>query len=180
MAGLMFPAEGQIIYGGIPGMAAQGNFSAKQAKPFIGYFPQEPSLYPDLSCQEHLRFFAELYDMKEVLLLDEPTIGVDPVSRRELWDIVYKSAAGNMTVILSTSYIDEAERCGKVHVLDEGRLIASGTPQEAKRQSGTEKFEDIFLIPPTPAEHPLTRKRSAPRSADIAPSDGGNEHSKNI
>ena len=204
MAGLMFPVEGKITYGDIPGMAAQGKFSAKQAKPFIGYFPQEPSLYPDLSCQEHLRFFAELYDMKEeqfkekseqllkatgmmpfrsrpagklsgglykklglmcvllnspaLLLLDEPTIGVDPVSRRELWDIVYKSAGENMTVILSTSYMDEAERCGKIHVLNEGRLIASGTPQEAKRQFGTDKFEEIFLAPPTPAEHPLTRK----------------------
>lgn len=187
MAGLLSPTEGGIAYRSRDGR----QISAGKAKLRTGYFPQEPSLYPDLSCQEHLRFFAELYDMKEeqfnekseqllkatgmmpfrsrpagklsggmykklglmcvllnspaLLLLDEPTIGVDPVSRRELWDIVYKSAGENMTVILSTSYMDEAERCGKIHVLNEGRLIASGTPQEAKRQFGTDKFEEIFL-----------------------------------
>ena len=187
MAGLLSPTEGGIAYRSKDGR----QISAGEAKLRTGYFPQEPSLYPDLSCQEHLRFFAELYDMKEeqfkekseqllkatgmmpfrsrpagklsggmykklglmcvllnspaLLLLDEPTIGVDPVSRRELWDIVYKSAGDNMTVILSTSYMDEAERCGKIHVLNEGRLIASGTPQEAKRQFGTDKFEEIFL-----------------------------------
>jgi len=187
MAGLLSPAEGSIAYRS----KDDRPISAGEAKLRTGYFPQEPSLYPDLSCHEHLRFFAELYDMKEehfkekseqllkatgmmpfrsrpagklsggmykklglmcvllnspaLLLLDEPTIGVDPVSRRELWDIVYKSAGENMTVILSTSYMDEAERCGKIHVLNEGRLIASGTPQEAKRQFGTDKFEEIFL-----------------------------------
>ena len=187
MAGLLSPTEGGIAYRSKDGR----QISAGEAKLRTGYFPQEPSLYPDLSCQEHLRFFSELYDMKEeqfkekseqllkatgmmpfrsrpagklsggmykklglmcvllnspaLLLLDEPTIGVDPVSRRELWDIVYKSAGDNMTVILSTSYMDEAERCGKIHVLNEGRLIASGTPQEAKRQFGTDKFEEIFL-----------------------------------
>ena len=200
MAGLLSPAEGDIAYRSIDGR----RISAGEAKLRTGYFPQEPSLYPDLSCMEHLKFFAELYDipaeqfsgraellflatgmtpfkdrpagklsggmykklglmcvllnLPDLLLLDEPTIGVDPVSRRELWDIVYRSAGDSMTVILSTSYMDEAERCGKVHILDEGQLLASSTPQEAKQKFGTDRFEEIFLTPPTPAEHPLTRK----------------------
>lgn len=80
-----------------------------------------------------------------LLLLDEPTIGVDPVSRQELWDIVYNVAGPEMTVILSTSYMDEAERCAKVHILQAGHLLASGQPQTVMRELHVTNFADIFL-----------------------------------
>lgn len=64
-----------------------------------------------------------------VLLLDEPTNGVDPVSRRELWDLVYEFVDDGMTVIVSTAYMDEAERCHRVGLLHEGRLLAEGAPE---------------------------------------------------
>ena len=156
-----------------------------------GYFPQEPSLYPDLSVWEHLEFFRDLYDLDEsdfhkraeellaatgmtpfknrpagklsggmykklglmsvllnrpaLLLLDEPTIGVDPVSRQELWDIVYNVVGPEMTVILSTSYMDEAERCAKVHVLQDGKLLASGQPQSVMENLHVTNFAELFL-----------------------------------
>ena len=164
---------------------------AKEAISRTGYFPQEPSLYPDLSVWEHLEFFRDLYDLDEsdfhkraeellaatgmtpfkdrpagklsggmykklglmcvllnhpaLLLLDEPTIGVDPVSRQELWDIVYNVAGPEMTVILSTSYMDEAERCAKVHVLQDGKLLASGQPQSVMENLHVTNFAELFL-----------------------------------
>lgn len=64
----------------------------------------------------------------EVLLLDEPTNGVDPVSRRELWDLLYEFVHGGMTVLLSTPYMDEAERCHRVGLVHHGRLLLEGEP----------------------------------------------------
>ncbi len=65
----------------------------------------------------------------ELLLLDEPTVGVDPVSRRELWQIVYRQVEqAGMTVLLSTAYLDEAERCADVILLHEGRVIRQAAP----------------------------------------------------
>ncbi len=165
--------------------------NAQAQKAHIGYFPQEPSLYPDLSCHEHLEFFRDLYGLNQadfearaqellaatgmapfaeraagklsggmykklglmcvllnrpqLLLLDEPTIGVDPLSRQELWDIVYGFAGEQMTVILSTSYMDEAERCANVHILEDGHLPDSGTPRELMEKFGVKNFAELFL-----------------------------------
>lgn len=184
--GLLKPDEGtfEFIYHGKV-------CPAQEAISRIGYFPQEPSLYPDLSVWEHLEFFRDLYDLDEsdfrkraeellaatgmspfkdrpagklsggmykklglmcvllnhpaLLLLDEPTIGVDPVSRQELWDIVYNVAGPEMTVILSTSYMDEAERCAKVHVLQDGKLLADGQPQSVMENLHVTNFAELFL-----------------------------------
>ena len=186
LAGLLHPDEGDILYerGG-------QTLTTVQERPHIGYFPQEPSLYPDLSCMEHLEFFRDLYGLNaadfdkrtskllsatgmapftdrpagklsggmykklglmcvllnrpQLLLLDEPTVGVDPVSRQELWDIVYGFAGPEMTVILSTSYMDEAQRCAKVHLLQDGHLRAAGAPRELTARFHAENFADIFM-----------------------------------
>lgn len=186
LAGLLRPDQGKIIY-----KQNGKNRTIKEEKPHIGYFPQEPSLYPDLSCMEHLEFFRDIYGLSQaeftprakellaatgmaafadrpagklsggmykklglmcvllnrprLLLLDEPTVGVDPVSRQELWDIVYGFAGKDMTVILSTSYMDEAERCARVHVLEEGRLLAEGAPAELMKKLHVKNFAEIFL-----------------------------------
>jgi ABC-2 type transport system ATP-binding protein len=68
-----------------------------------------------------------------LLLLDEPTFGVDPISRRDLWIILHEMAVGGMTIVLTTSYLDEAERCDRVALLDHGRLLASGTPAQLQQ-----------------------------------------------
>lgn len=69
----------------------------------------------------------------EILLLDEPTFGVDPISRRELWLILHEMVEDGITVVVSTSYLDEAERCDRVVLLDEGRVLALDTPQALQR-----------------------------------------------
>ncbi len=79
----------------------------------------------------------------EVLLLDEPTNGVDPVSRRDLWALLHEFVHGGMTVLVSTPYMDEAERCHRVGLVHRGRLLLEGDPRELAR--GHASFEELFL-----------------------------------
>ena len=81
----------------------------------------------------------------EVLLLDEPTNGVDPVSRRELWELLYEFVQAGMAVVISTPYMDEAERCSRVGLVHAGRLLLEGRPQELLAASGRPSFEDLFV-----------------------------------
>lgn len=73
-----------------------------------------------------------------VLLLDEPSTGLDPRARRELWDVLAELAAGGVTVLLTTHFIEEAERCHRLLLLDRGRVVAEGAPEELKREVGGE------------------------------------------
>jgi len=79
----------------------------------------------------------------EVLLLDEPTNGVDPVSRRELWALLHEFVHGGMTVLVSTPYMDEAERCHRVGLVHRGRLLLEGEPSALMR--GHASFEEVFV-----------------------------------
>jgi ABC-2 type transport system ATP-binding protein len=79
----------------------------------------------------------------EVLLLDEPTNGVDPVSRRELWALLHEFVHGGMTVLVSTPYMDEAERCHRVGLVHRGKLLLEGEPRELSR--GLASFDELFL-----------------------------------
>ena len=86
--------------------------------------------------KQKLGLACTLVRSPELLLLDEPTVGVDPLSRRELWDIVQQLVAEQgLTVVVSTSYLDEAERCAHVCVLHEGLVLASGTPESIRSRA---------------------------------------------
>ncbi len=80
-----------------------------------------------------------------VLILDEPTNGVDPVSRRELWSLLHEFVSGGMTVLVSTPYMDEAERCDRVGLVHRGRMIVEGAPRSLLRKYGQPTFEELFL-----------------------------------
>jgi ABC-2 type transport system ATP-binding protein len=79
--------------------------------------------------KQKLSLCCALIHQPEVLLLDEPTFGVDPISRRDLWLILHEMVEEGVTVLVSTSYLDEAERCDRVALLDGGRILALDTPQ---------------------------------------------------
>jgi ABC-2 type transport system ATP-binding protein len=92
-----------------------------------------------------LGLMCALLQSPNVLLLDEPTNGVDPISRREFWELLYRLAGGEVTIVVSTAYMDEAERCARVHLLDAGRALAEGEPREVLRAEGAAGFDELFL-----------------------------------
>jgi len=101
--------------------------------------------------KQKLGLACSLIKSPQMLLLDEPTVGVDPVSRRELWKIVYELVERDgIGVLLSTAYLEEAERCDHVVVLHEGEKLAQGTPKEFKEQVG----KRVVLVDPAPGIKP--------------------------
>lgn len=92
-----------------------------------------------------LGLMCALLQSPNILLLDEPTNGVDPISRREFWDLLYKLREQKILIIVATAYMDEAERCSKVHLLSNGVLIGTGTPAELLKQENVRSFDEYFL-----------------------------------
>ena len=81
----------------------------------------------------------------QMLFLDEPTAGVDPAARRAFWESIYVLARGGTTILVTTHYMDEAERCERLAFLSRGHLIAVGSPAEVTQQFGTKNIEDVFI-----------------------------------
>jgi ABC-2 type transport system ATP-binding protein len=186
MLGLMKPAAGTIEFFrvGLP-------VPFEEVRPGLAYMPQQQSLYADLSIDEHLNFFRDLYGIPhdrfeqkrrellqitrlggfsgrpagqlsggmykklglmcallrspDVMLLDEPTTGVDPISRREFWELLYQLLDRQILIIVTTAYMDEAERCGRVHLLERGVVVGAGAPRELLEREGVKNFDELFL-----------------------------------
>jgi ABC-2 type transport system ATP-binding protein len=102
---------------------------------FSRLHPFKNRLAGDLSggMKQKLALACTLMHKPDLLFLDEPTTGVDPVSRRDFWRILYQLVAGGMTIVVSTPYMDEAERCNRVAMMDDGRILKLDTPNNLKR-----------------------------------------------
>lgn len=95
--------------------------------------------------QRRLSIAMALVSQPEILFLDEPTLGLDVLARSDLWDTV-RSLKGRITIVLTTHYLEEAEALSdRVGVMKDGRLLALGTPEELKRQTGSDRFEEAFV-----------------------------------
>ncbi|HUI96668.1 MAG TPA: ABC transporter ATP-binding protein [Xanthobacteraceae bacterium] len=175
LAGIMRPDTGAITVNDVD---VVGNPEA--AKPHISYMPQRFGLYEDLTVDENIRFYADLFEVPpalrderaarlltasgmsrfrrrlagqlsggmkqklgltcalvhtpQVLLLDEPTTGVDPVSRRDFWRILYELREQGVTIVISTAYLDEAERCNRLALLHGGRVLYCDSPAVLKQR----------------------------------------------
>jgi ABC-2 type transport system ATP-binding protein len=173
LAAIMDPTQGRATVAGYDTVK-----EAEAIKHHIGYMAQQFNLYGDLSVQENLDFFADVFGVRgrerkeridrllrfarlteftrrraahlsggmkkklalacslihqpEILYLDEPTTGVDPVSRREFWDILSELHIQGVTILVSTPYMDEAERCSRVGLMYQGQLIVCDTPNRVK------------------------------------------------
>ena len=100
--------------------------------------------------KQKLGLACTLVRSPDLLLLDEPTVGVDPLSRRELWEIVLQMIHDEqLTVLITTAYLDEAERCAQVFVLHEGKLLTSGTPADIRAHARNLCF--VAIAPAGPA-----------------------------
>ena len=82
----------------------------------------------------------------ELLVLDEPTVGLDPVLRRDLWDTFHRLADGGAALLVSSHVMDEAERCDELVLLREGAVLAAGTPTALRAQTGADRLDDVFLL----------------------------------
>jgi ABC-2 type transport system ATP-binding protein len=154
----------------------------------VGYVTQAPSVYPDLTVRENVRYFASLYPRTddddvtrviddvglgaaagqlvgslsggqhsraslacallgrpELLVLDEPTVGQDPLLREELWQHFHDLARAGATLVVSSHVMDEAAHCDRLILLREGGVVADGTVAAVRRRAGTEDLEQAFL-----------------------------------
>jgi ABC-2 type transport system ATP-binding protein len=98
-----------------------------------------------LGWKQKLAFSVALIHNPDIVFLDEPTGGVDPITRRQFWEMIYDTAAAGTTVFVTTHYMDEAEYCDRVSVMVDGRIAALGAPAELRRQYGVATFDDVFL-----------------------------------
>jgi len=153
----------------------------------VGYVTQAPSVYPDLTVTENLRYFAQVLGATEVrvdevvdlvglagqrgqivgtlsggersraslavalllepelLVLDEPTVGLDPVLRQALWRTFHALAERGATLLVSTHVMDEAERCDDLVLMRDGQIVAAGTPAELLARARTTNIEEAFM-----------------------------------
>jgi ABC-2 type transport system ATP-binding protein len=95
--------------------------------------------------QARVSLAAALLGRPELLVLDEPTVGLDPLLRRDLWSLFHTLAARGVTLLVSSHVMDEADRCDDLLLLRHGRLLAHATPQELRERTGCEKLDDAFL-----------------------------------
>jgi ABC-2 type transport system ATP-binding protein len=121
--------------------------------------------------KQRLALAACIMHTPQLLLLDEPTAGVDPKARREFWDEIHALAAGGMTVLVSTHYMDEAERCHRISYIAYGRLIAEGTVAEVIERSGLHTF-----VVTGPGLDPLARRLRPTPGVDQVAAFGASLH----
>jgi ABC-2 type transport system ATP-binding protein len=98
-----------------------------------------------LGWRQKLAFSVALLHEPSIVFLDEPTSGVDPITRRQFWELIYESAARGTTVFVTTHYMDEAEYCDRISIMVAGRIGALGTPAELKDQFGVDTIDELFV-----------------------------------
>ena len=97
-----------------------------------------------LGWKQKLSFVIATIHRPEVIFLDEPTGGVDPITRRQFWELIYEEAASGTTIFVTTHYMDEAEYCSRVSIMVDGKIEAMDTPQELKKQFGAASMDEVF------------------------------------
>ncbi|MBK1896688.1 ABC transporter ATP-binding protein [Chryseobacterium paridis] len=107
-----------------------------EAKKLVGSLP--------LGWKQKLAFSVAVFHKPKIVFLDEPTGGVDPITRRQFWDMIYQAAADGITVFVTTHYMDEAEYCNRITVMVDGRVEAMDTPTNLKKKFNTHSMDEVF------------------------------------
>ncbi|MFC2137025.1 ABC transporter ATP-binding protein [Bacteroidota bacterium] len=98
-----------------------------------------------LGWKQKLAFSVAIFHKPMIVFLDEPTGGVDPITRRQFWDLIYEASASGITVFVTTHYMDEAEYCDRVTIMVDGRIEALDTPLNLKKNYGAESMDEVFV-----------------------------------
>ena len=98
-----------------------------------------------LGWRQKLAFSVSIFHRPSIVFLDEPTGGVDPVTRRQFWEMIYETAARGITVFVTTHYMDEAEYCDRISIMNEGRIVALDTPENLKKMYKAQSVEEVFI-----------------------------------
>ena len=98
-----------------------------------------------LGWRQKLAFSVALVHQPRIVFLDEPTSGVDPITRRQFWELIYEAASNGTTVLVTTHYMDEAEYCDRISIMVAGRIAAIGTPADLKREHGVASIDELFV-----------------------------------
>lgn len=110
---------------------------ATEAKKMVGELP--------LGWKQKLAFSVAVLHRPKIVFLDEPTGGVDPLTRRQFWDLIYEAAGDGITVFVTTHYMDEAEYCNRISIMVDGRVEALDSPGNLKKEFNTDTMEGVFL-----------------------------------
>ena len=97
-----------------------------------------------LGWKQKLAFSLAIFHEPQIVFLDEPTGGVDPITRRQFWELIYRAADRGITVFVTTHYMDEAEYCDRVSIMVDGRIEALDSPANLKKQFGGNSMYDVF------------------------------------
>ncbi|HQW25641.1 MAG TPA: ABC transporter ATP-binding protein [Saprospiraceae bacterium] len=97
-----------------------------------------------LGWKQKLSFSVSILHEPKIVFLDEPTSGVDPVTRRQFWELIYQAAAQGITIFLTTHYMDEAEYCNRISIMVDGKIVALDTPHRLKQHFNASSMDDVF------------------------------------
>jgi len=136
------------FYGGIYGLSSlQIKKKTKELLQRLGLEESQNKLLSaiPLGWKQKLAFSVAIMHEPQIVFLDEPTGGVDPITRRQFWDLIYETANSGITVFVTTHYMDEAEYCNKVSIMVDGKIEALDTPAKLKKEFNVNSMNDVFL-----------------------------------
>ena len=136
------------LYAGIYGLSRKEiSFRTEELLQRLRLEPLRNQMIRDLPLgwRQKLAFSVAIIHRPDIVFLDEPTGGVDPVTRRQFWDLIHTASEDGITVFVTTHYMDEAEYCHRVSIMDSGRIEAIGTPPELKEKYGAENMDEVFI-----------------------------------
>ncbi len=136
------------FYGGIYGLSKKqiiekSNILIDKLK--LGDIKNELIASLPLGWKQKLAFSVAIIHEPEIVFLDEPTGGVDPITRRQFWELIYETAARGITVFVTTHYMDEAEYCNRISIMTAGVIEAMGSPSELKKKYHSDSIDDVFV-----------------------------------
>ena len=139
--------ENLRLYGGIYGMSQRLiRERTEQLLTSLSFEARRDTLVRDLPLgwRQKLAFSVAVFHEPEVVFLDEPTGGVDPVTRRQFWELIYAASQRGITVFVTTHYMDEAEYCDRVSIMVDGRVDALDSPRALRETYGVTSMEEVF------------------------------------